>query len=677
MANFGNLSLSLAFGITIYSIFALLAGARTGNRDMEKSGETALHATLWFITCAVVSLLYLLVKSDFNLEYVSSYTNRDLPLFYKLAALWGGQKGSLLLWTWLLSIFSSIIAYKNRRRSGDLTSYALVIMTLTTVFFLLLNKFVANPFDVLATQGQAGAPLAPFAPQDGRGLNPLLQHPEMIIHPPVLYLGFVGFTVPFAFAMAALITRAPGNHWLKLTRRWSLASWFFLGAGILLGANWAYVELGWGGYWAWDPVENASLMPWLTGTAFLHSVIVQERRGMLKVWNVSLVVATFLLCIFGTFITRSGIVSSVHAFAKSSIGYYFLVFLAIMAALSLYLIFTRLKYLKSENELDSLVSRESSFLFNNLILLVACFAVFWGTLFPAVSEYFSGQKITIGPPFFNRINIPIGLFLLFLTGVAPLLTWRKTSGKKFWKGFALPGLVALGTAAAIFFAAGVRSPYPLISFSLAGFVLVTIVMEFYRGVSARLKIGGGGLLPAFWTLILKNKRRYGGYIVHLGIVMMFVGFTGSAFNTEEYAEILEGGQIQIKDYTLVCKNIEEGENANFAYLTANFDVMKDGRRLYSLHPQKRYYLASEQATSEVAIKGSLKEDVYMVFAGVNDKDGTAVIQVWINPLVSWIWIGGFVLALGTLLTVLPDRRERSLSKQLQQLDKLLEIRKTA
>jgi cytochrome c-type biogenesis protein CcmF len=677
MANFGNLSLSLAFGITIYSIFALFTGIRMVNRNLEKSGETALHASLWFMTCAVVSLLYLLVTGDFNIEYVSSYTNRDLPLFYKLAALWGGQKGSLLLWTWLLSIFSAIIVYKNRHRAGDLVPYALVIMTLTTVFFLLLNKFVANPFDTLAMQGEAGTPLTPFTPQDGRGLNPLLQHPEMIIHPPVLYLGFVGFTVPFAFAMAALITRAPGNHWLKLTRRWSLASWFFLGAGILLGANWAYVELGWGGYWAWDPVENASLMPWLTGTAFLHSVIVQERRGMLKVWNVSLVVATFLLCVFGTFITRSGIVSSVHAFAKSSIGYYFLVFLAIMAVLSLYLIITRLKYLKSENELDSLVSRESSFLFNNLILLVACFAVFWGTLFPAVSEYFSDHKVTIGPPFFNRVNIPIGLFLLFLAGVAPLLTWRKTSGRKFWKNFALPGLSGLVTAVAVFILAGVRSAYPLISFSLAVFVLVTIVMEFYRGVSARLKISGGGLLIACWSLMLRNKRRYGGYIVHLGIVMMFVGFTGNAFNTEEYAEIQEGGQIQIKDYTLVCKKIEEGENANFTYLTATFDVMKNGRRLYSLRPQKRYYLASEQATSEVAIKSSLKEDVYMVFAGVNDKDGTAVIQAWINPLVIWIWIGGCMLALGTLLTVLPDHRERSLRKQLQQLDKLLEIRKSA
>ncbi len=675
MANFGNLSLSLAFGIAIYSLFALFTGIRTGNRALEKSGEAALHATLWFVTCAIVSLLALLVGSVFTIEYVSSYTNRDLPLFYKLAALWGGQKGSLLLWTWLLTIFSSIIVFKNRHRDGNLAPYALVIMTLTTLFFLLLNKFVANPFDVLAMQSEAGAPFAPFTPQDGRGLNPLLQHPEMIIHPPVLYIGFVGFTVPFAFAMAALITRATGSQWLKLTRRWSLASWFFLGAGILLGANWAYVELGWGGYWAWDPVENASLMPWLTGTAFLHSVIVQERRGMLKVWNVSLVVATFLLCIFGTFITRSGIVSSVHAFARSSIGYYFLVFLALMAVLSLYLILTRLKYLKSENELDSLVSRESSFLFNNIVLLAACFAVFWGTLFPAVSEYFTEHKITIGPPFFNRINIPIGLFLLFLTGVAPLLTWRKTSGRKFLKNCILPGLAGFGTAVAVFVLAGVRSPYPLISFSLAAFVLVTILMEFYRGISARLKIAGGGLLSAFGSLIIKNKRRYGGYIVHLGIVMMFVGFTGGAFNTEEYAEIQEGGRIQIKDYTLVCKKIDEGENANFAYITATFDVMKDGRRLYSLAPQKRFYLASEQATSEVAIKSTLKEDLYMVFVGVNDKDGTAVIQAWINPLVIWIWIGGFVLALGTLVTVLPDRREKLLERQLRQLDTLLEIRK--
>ncbi|NIM19149.1 MAG: heme lyase CcmF/NrfE family subunit [Candidatus Latescibacteria bacterium] len=671
MANFGNLSLALAFSFSIYSTIALFFGTQSGRREVVKSGYNALYAVLFFATCATVALIVLLARSDFNIEYVANYTNRDLPMFYKLAAFWGGQKGSLLLWTWLLALFSAIIAYRQRHLRGDFINYALGIMMLTSIFFLLLNKFVANPFDTLGIQHQEGLSAVPFTPRDGRGLNPLLQHPEMVIHPPVLYVGFVGFVVPFAFAMAALMTKEMGNAWLKITRRWSLASWFFLGAGILLGANWAYVELGWGGYWAWDPVENASLMPWLTGTAFLHSVIVQERRNMLKVWNVSLISATYLLCIFGTFITRSGIVSSVHAFAKSSIGYYFLVFLGLMAIGSAYLILTRLKYLKSENELDTLVSRESSFLFNNIVLLAACFAVLWGTMFPTLSEAIRGEQITIGPPFFNKINIPIGLFLLFLTGIAPLLAWRKTSGRSLRKNF-LPPVAAGIIAAVALIIAGVRSVYPVMSFALCAFVLVTIVSEFYRGTAARIRATGEQFIEAFTNLILRNKRRYGGYVVHLGVVMMFAGFTGSAFNTETHAEIREGEQFTIKDYTLVCRKVEEGENPNFAYLRATLDVIKNGKQAYSLHPEKRYYFASEQATSEVAIKSTLKEDLYVVFSGMDENGGPAVIQAYVNPLVVWIWIGGFTLAFGTLLTVLPDAREVRFNRRKRELERMLE-----
>ncbi len=671
MTNFGNLSLAIAFSFSFYSVAALFYGTRTGKREIANSGRHALHAVFFFVTCAVVSLLVLLVKSDFGTDYVASYTNRDLPLFYKIAALWGGQKGSLLLWTWLLSIYSSYIAFKNRNRLGDLLPYALGIMAFTTLFFLFLNKFIANPFDTLVLQHSEGAPVVPFVPRDGRGLNPLLQHPEMVIHPPVLYLGFVGFVVPFAFAMAALLTREPGNDWLTLTRRWSLTSWFFLGAGILLGANWAYVELGWGGYWSWDPVENASLMPWLTATAFLHSVVVQERRNMLKVWNVSLVVATYLLCIFGTFITRSGIVSSVHAFARSPIGYYFLFFLAVMGLFSIYIVLTRLKYLKSENELDSLVSRESSFLFNNLVLLAACFAIFCGTIFPAIHEAIRGEKISIGPPFFNKINVPIGLFLLFLAGVAPLLAWRKTSAKSLRKNFLFPGAFGFITAGTLLLT-GVRSIYPVISFALCVFVLLTILMEFYRGAIARKKTKGEWLVKALWNLTMKNKRRYGGYVVHLGVVMLFVGFTGSAFNVETYAELHEGDRAHIKDYTLVCKKIDEGKNPNYIYLTATLDVLKNETHMYTLRPERRYYFASEQATSEVSIKSTLKEDLYVVFGGMIDEDDAAVIQAWVNPLVLWIWIGGFTLALGTLLTVFPDTQEVRLNRKRRQLERMLE-----
>lgn len=670
MATFGNLSLALAFSFCLYSVFTLLWGARSDKKDVVASGLNSLYAVFFFVTCAAAALLVLLIRSDFSIEYVANYTNRNLPVFYKLAAFWGGQKGSLLLWTWLLAIFSVIIARKSRNYRGDLFTYALGIIAVTTLFFLLLNKFIANPFDTLAAvPGDNQAP-TPFVPKDGRGLNPLLQHPEMVIHPPVLFIGFVGFVVPFAFAMAAMITRELGNEWLKITRRWSLASWFFLGTGILLGANWAYVELGWGGYWAWDPVENASLMPWLTGTAFLHSVIVQERRNMLKVWNVTLVSLTYLLCIFGTFLTRSGIVSSVHAFAKSAIGYYFLVFIAIMAVLVLYLILTRLKYLKGENELDSLISRESSFLFNNLVFLAACCAILWGTLYPVFSEALGGEKITIGPPFFNKINIPIGLFLLFLTGVAPLLAWRRTSAKSIQNNFLLPLTMAV-IAAIILIVNGVRSPYPLLSFSLTVFVLLTIAMEFYRGTRARIKNKQEHFLEAFVNLILKNKRRYGGYIVHLGVVMMFVGFTGSAFNTERNIELSVGEQTTIKDYTLVFRNIEEGEDPNYVYLQLTLDVLKNGKQIDTLRPERRYYYASEQTTSEIAIKSSLLEDFYVVFAGIDSEESPAAIQIYVNPLVAWIWIGGFTLAIGTLMTVLPDTREKRRVRELRELERLL------
>jgi cytochrome c-type biogenesis protein CcmF len=670
MAAFGNLSLAFAFSFCIYSIFALFWGVRSSKRELIESGLNSLYVVFFFVTCAVVALLALLIRSDFSIEYVANYTNRDLLMFYKLAAFWGGQKGSLLLWTWLLAIFSVILVNKSKKYRGDLFAYALGIMAITTLFFLLLNKFVANPFDTLAAVSSENQTPTPFVPKDGRGLNPLLQHPEMVIHPPVLFIGFVGFVVPFAFAMAAMITRELGNEWLKITRRWSLASWFFLGAGILLGANWAYVELGWGGYWAWDPVENASLMPWLTGTAFLHSVIVQERRNMLKIWNISLITLTYLLCIFGTFLTRSGIVSSVHAFAKSSIGYYFLAFLALMAVIAVYLIVTRLKYLKSENELDSLVSRESSFLFNNLVLLAACCAVFWGTLFPVFSEALGGEKITIGPPFFNKINIPIGLFLLFLTGIAPLLAWRKTSAKSIKKNFLLP-LVLAALSAAVLITIGIRSVYPVIAFSLSTFVLLTIVSEFYRGTRARARNKQERLLEAFVNLILKNKRRYGGYIVHLSIVMMFVGFAGGAFNTEINTELRIGEQATAGDYTLVCKNLEEGEDPNYVYLQATLDVIKNGNQIATLRPERRFYYASEQATSEIAIKSSLKEDLYIVFAGMDSEDTPAVFQVYINPLVAWIWIGGITLAIGTLLTVLPDTREKKRSRRMRELERLL------
>jgi len=670
VGDFGTLSLALAFAFVIYAVLALFVGTKAKRRDLVKSGQNAVYLYFAFITAAIISVLSLLVASDFSNEYVASISNRDMALHYKLAALWGGQAGSLLFWTWIVALYASIVTFRNRQRRGDLVPTALGVMSVTTLFFLTLNLFVENPFHELAVSHGGDMAAVPFAPADGNGLNPLLQHPVMVIHPPILYLGYVGMVVPFAFAVAALLTRELGNAWIALIRRWTLIAWGFLGVGILLGGKWAYMELGWGGYWAWDPVENASLMPWLTGTAFLHSVIVQEKKNMLKVWNIVLIISTYLLVIFGTFLTRSGVVSSVHAFAQSSIGIYFVSYIAIAAAGCVWLVFSRLEYLKSDNELDSVMSRESSFLFNNLVFLGACFAVFWGTIFPVVSEAIQGEKISVGAPFFNKINIPVGLFLLFLTGVGPLLAWRKTSGRSLRKNFLWP-LVAGAVVTAVPFALGVRGFYALVAIFLCVFVGVTIISEFYRGVRVRMRAHGEMIHEAFLRLIGKNKRRYGGYIVHFGIVLIFIGFTGNAFNKETMGEVDEGETISIGSYTLVCEELGEGKDPNYDYLWASISVEKKGKQIATLRPEKRYYFSADQPTSEVALKSSPIEDLYVVFAGVDETSGRAVIQVFLNPLVVWVWWGTIVLAFGTIVAILPDGREVKIQRKKKDLDRLL------
>jgi cytochrome c-type biogenesis protein CcmF len=674
VASFGNLSITLALTFAVYALFALFYGAKTGRRDLVKSGEHAVYAVFFFVTLAVGGLVYLLMKSDFSIEYVANYSNRDLNVFYKFAALWGGQKGSLLFWTWILTMYGAIAAWINRRYPGKLVPYTLGIVTMTSVFFLIINKFGVNPFGQLVIDHGDGN-LLTWAAQDGRGLNPLLQHPAMVIHPPLLYLGYIGFVIPFSFCLAALLTRELGTSWIKMARRWTLSAWLFLLLGIMLGGKWAYVELGWGGYWAWDPVENASLLPWLTGTAFLHSVIVQERKNMLKVWNVVLIITTYMLSILGTFLTRSGVVSSVHAFAQSTIGNYFAVFLVLMAAFSIYLVFTRLNYLKTENQLDSWASREASFLLNNLILLAACFAVLWGTVFPIFSELITGEQITVGAPYFNKINIPIGLFLLFLTGVGPLLAWRKTSFASMVRIFLWPTLAAVVTAI-VALVAGVRSIYPIVSFALCAGVIVTIVNEFYRAGRARMRSTGENFVRAVFRILSINKRRYGGYIAHFGFVLLILGFTGQAFTTEGWGEVKPGDKFTVGHYEFECTAIDEIEDPNWIGLMATLDVTKDGRPFTTLRPEKRYYKASEQPTSEVRIESRFKEDVYVVFAGLNEDDENAVIQVWINPLVVWVWIGTLVLSLGTIITILPNVKQRRIDRGKKALDRLLRATET-
>ncbi|HWR54132.1 MAG TPA: heme lyase CcmF/NrfE family subunit [Bryobacteraceae bacterium] len=650
MENLGSLAILLAFCLSLFAITASVVGALKKNAFLVLSAERAVYAIFALLTTASSILVIGLLTSDFRMAYVAAHTNRTLPTLYKFAAWWGGQEGSLLFWSWLLSTYAAVVVYTNRRKHRSMMPYVTTTLMVTQGFFLLLNAFIASPFHMLSVGG--GITTVP----DGRGLNPLLQYPAMAIHPPMLYLGYVGFAVPFAFAMGSLITRQPGDEWIATTRRWTLVTWLFQTSGILLGAAWAYAVLGWGGYWAWDPVENASFLPWLTATAFLHSVMMQEKKGMMKVWNMVLVSATFFLCIFGTFLTRSGIVSSVHAFAQSSIGTYFVGFMALTIAVTLYFILDRLSYLKTESRLESVISRESSFMFNNLMLLASCFAVLWGTLFPVISEAVTGEQITVGPPFFNRINIPIGLFLLLLTGVGPLFAWRRTSLESLRRNFQWPFLAMLVLMAGLF-ATGIRHTYALMCFGLCLFVAWTIAAEFYKGSRAIAAKNGRNLFVSAVELTHRNTRRYGGYIVHMGIVLMFIGFAGAAFNLNTTVEVGVGSSFDIGRYTLRVADLREGDNEHFSSHHAVVDAYQrgGGRKLATLEPERRFYKASEQPTSEVSIRRRLHEDLYLNFAGMTDDGSKAIIQAYVFPLVSWIWVGFFVVLVGTVICLVPPK----------------------
>jgi cytochrome c-type biogenesis protein CcmF len=651
---FGSFALLLAFVCAAYAVIGGIAAIRTRHPLLVKSARQAGMATCVLIFLATFSLVYLFFTDSYWVSYVVSHSNRSLSTFYKIAALWSGQEGSLLFWSFLLAIyvFSVLIAYRNK--NGELMPYVGVVMAGVQIFFLTLNNFVASPFKVLAAPGTHGT-LDIFTRADGNGLNPLLQYPEMVIHPPNLYSGYTGFTIPFAFALGALLARYPGEKWIHLTRKWTMIAWCFQTVGILLGAHWAYAVLGWGGYWGWDPVENASLLPWLTGTAFLHSVMMQEKRGMMKVWNVWLVFVTFMLCILGTMLTRSGVVSSVHAFAQSSIGNWFLGFLILILAVCFAAYVKNRDYLKSENQLDSIISRESSFLFNNLILLVSCVAVLSGTLFPVFSEWLSGSRISVGKPFFDKVNIPLGLILLFLTGVGPLLAWRKTSTESLKRNFGWPLVTGL-VAGAIFFALGVREFYSVVCLILCVFVTSTIGMEFFRGARVLRTRSGAGFVTSAVDLTMRNTRRYGGYIVHMGMVLIFVGLSGAAFNKDVQKEMQPGSTMTIGRYTLLLQSMDTKPEPNYTSERLIVEVMKDAKPLMMLYPERRFFPANQESGTMVAIYSTLREDLYVVYAGRSPDNDVPVIHTYLNPLVKWIWLGGVVVVLGTFVTLLPNRR---------------------
>jgi cytochrome c-type biogenesis protein CcmF len=661
MATFGSLSLLIALALAAYNLFAgfvalrLLATGQPAPISPERLADTARRAGIAVfvaVTAGAVALVWSVFTNDFSITYITEHSNRALPGWYKFSALWSGQEGSLLLWCWLLAVYGFVLRLRHKT-DVKLYAYAGTIMAGIQVFFLAVVNFAAPPFALLR-----GA-----LPADGNGLNPLLQYPEMVIHPPMLYLGYVGFSVPFAFALGGLMMRYPGEKWIKITRVWTLVTWLFLTGGIFLGMHWAYAVLGWGGYWGWDPVENASFMPWLTGTAFLHSVMMQEKKGMMKSWNVWLIFSTFLLTLLGTLLTRAGLVSSVHAFAQSSIGTWFMVFMGIVIAVCTFTYIVQRDHLKAEHRLESLVSRESSFLFNNLVLLTACFVILWGTLFPILSEYVEGSKVTVGAPFYNRVAIPIGLFLLFLTGVGPLLPWRSTSLRAVRRNFILP-TVALWAMVIVCLVFGVRpwidgafdpgNFYAIVAFALSASVMTAILSEFFRGAGVIARQTGKNIATSMYLLCRRNTRRYGGYLVHIGVVIVVIGLAGSAFNRNTEKELALHDKMSVGPYTLECVGFTQDSNANYNSDYALLDVYRNGKKQFQMAPEKRVYLASQQPQTMVAIHSVPSWDLYVVFEGTNPDTGQPIIKAFLNPLVSWIWAGVVLMVWGTLAALVPS-----------------------
>ncbi|MGB7583719.1 MAG: cytochrome c-type biogenesis CcmF C-terminal domain-containing protein [Terriglobales bacterium] len=651
MSQIGSFTLLLALALSAYSFLAgMLALVREGpsSARLTETARRAGIATFALVFLASAILVTAAFQDNFSIAYIFHHSNRDLPVAYKFAVLWSGQEGSLLFWSLLLSAYGLILRlrYKTDPR---LFAHASVIIAAVQVFFLLLLNFAAFPFALM--QGSL--------PADGAGLNPLLQYPEMVIHPPMLYLGYVGFTVPFAFALSALIMRYPGEKWIHITRRWTMVTWGLLTCGIFLGMHWAYSVLGWGGYWGWDPVENASFLPWLTGTAFLHSVMMQEKRGMLKTWNMWLIFSTFMLSIFGTFLTRSGIVSSVHAFAQSSIGNWFVAFLAIIFVTCLFFYLKNRSHLRSEHKLESLVSRESSFLFNNLLLLVACFTVLWGTLFPILSEWVQGTKVTVGPPFFDRVNIPVALLLLLLTALGPLLAWRRTSTESLKRNFKWPALGALLVAGTLI-AFGMRPWkdvsyfYSLMTITLAVLVALTVTSEFVRGGRVISRHTGQNIFASMVQLTRRNTRRYGGYLVHFGVIVVVIGFAGAAFNQDKEQEMGFGDKLNIGPYTLVCQSYTQDDNPNYGSEWAVMNVFKGGKHITTLNPERRFYKASQQTSTMPSIRSTVSNDLYVVYEGQNPDTGRPIIRAHLNPLVMWIWVGVWIMIVGTIVAMIPN-----------------------
>ncbi len=637
-------ALAVALALAVYGAAAAAVGGRTGRTSLVESAQHAALGAFVLVTACLLLLAYAFLSFDFSVRYVARNTNLGTPFYYRLTAVWGALEGSIVLWAWMLSVYTLIVVLRHRTNARELYPWVLSVMLGILAFFLLVMTVPAPVFQRLAP-----------VPADGRGLNPLLEDSGMITHPVALYLGFTGFTVPFAFAIAALVTGRVGDAWITTTRRWTITAWYFLSLGLLIGGWWSYHVLGWGGYWAWDPVENAAFMPWLTGTAFLHSVMIQERRRMLRLWNLALVIMTFSLTLFGTFLTRSGVIASVHAFTQGSIGVFFLSFLALVLLLALALLAWRWDTLGAQGELDSVVSRESAFLLNNVLLVAAAFTVFFGTVFPLLSEAVRGVKVSVGAPFFNQVNVPLFLGLIFLMGVGPLIAWRRASVESLKRNFLAP--IAVGVAAAaVFRLLGVRPTLAVLTLALTVFVAATITVDVIRATRARVRTGER-FPGALGSLLLRHNRRYGGFVVHLGILVVALGVTGSqAWSVQTETTLRRGEHTDLAGYRVRFDGLAASEESNHFKVTGSFTVANGRGAGTVLQPAKKFYPQEQSPIAYVDYRLGLREDVYLVLGDFARDGSQATVRLQVNRLVSWIWIGGLILTLGTVLALVPERR---------------------
>jgi cytochrome c-type biogenesis protein CcmF len=646
MAAFGTLTLLIALVVATYAGTASLIGARRGNRRLVMSGRAGAYALAGVLGLSSVALVYSFVTHDYSIKYVHRYSDAASPLFYQITAYWGGLDGSILWWVFLLSVFSAIAIYSNRNRHRELLPYVVTVLMAIADFFLYVIVFHKNPFDTYLTD----------IPTVGKGLNPLLQNAYMVTHPPSLYTGFVGMSIPFAFGLAALISGQLDDAWIASVRKWTLGAWFFLSMGLTLGMLWAYEELGWGGFWGWDPVENAGFLPWLTATAFLHSIMIQERRGMMKIWNVTLIILTFFLTIFGTFMTRSGIVQSVHAFGQDTqLAWIFTIFMSITLLVSFGFVIKRMPELRARATFESWLSREAAFLVNNWVLLFAAVFILFATMFPTITDALFNERITIGPPVFNKWMVPIGLVLLFLTGVGPLIAWRKASLSHLRYQFTFPTISAL-VAVVLCFAAGIQTSWAaVVCFGFCAFVLGTISQEFVRGVAIRKKNTGSDAVSALLGMVIRGKRRYGGYVVHVGIVLMFVGFAGTAYQKEKEVRLIPGNSAQLGKYTVRFDRLSHEEDRQKEMVTGELTALVDGKVIDTMRPAKWFFRNHEnEPTTEVAIRRSPAEDLYITLGGYDLAEGTVTLKIVVNPVVDWIWLGFMLLAIGTAIALIPD-----------------------